>query len=110
MLGEQRRYQIFSYFEFTVLVKNVPFLDELDRILFRNNCKFRIVYTDVIIDLDNYNESITQYLNEAFIQFDNYLLFVFEDDNEGIINLLYSRYEEYILYKGFERLKNKPDN
>ena len=122
--------QIFSYFEFTLVGRNDSVLDLLDRFLLENDCKFRIVYTEVIIDLNNYKEPITQYLNEAFIQLnpnlytkrniffmnqyfinDDYLLFVFgEDDENTQVKTLYSRYEEYTQYKGFERNKNKMDN
>ena len=60
--------KIFSYYEFTVVGKNDSVLDELDRFLLENDCKFKLDYTDVIIDLNNYKEPITQYLNEFFIQ------------------------------------------
>ena len=121
--------QIFSYYEFGVQAKNDSVLKEIDRFLFENDCKWNFYYTDIIIDLDNYEEPIKQYLNQAFIQLnptlhikrniffmnqyfsdDNYLIFVFGDEDNAEIKPLYSRYEEYILYKGFERLKNKPDN
>ena len=93
--------QIFSYFEFTVIAKNgsKELKDEIERFLFENDCKFRFIYTDIIIDLDNYENPITQYLNEIFIQLnptlfikknvyfinqdftnDNYIMFVFGDD------------------------------
>ena len=53
--------QIFSYFEFTVQAKNDSAAIELDRFLFENDCKFQIIYTDIIIDLINYKKPITQY-------------------------------------------------
>jgi len=49
-------------------------------------------------------------MNQYFVN-DDYLLFVFgEDDENTKIKTLYSRYEEYSQYKGFERNKNKIDN
>ena len=82
-------------------------------------------YTDIIIDLNNYEEPIKQYLNEAFIQLnptlhikrniffmnqyftnDNYLVFVFGDNDLPEVNPLYSRYDEYILYKGLDRINH----
>ena len=118
--------QIFSYYEFTIEAKNDLVLNELDRFLFENDCKMQFYYTDIIIDLDNYKKPITQYMNGMFIQLnptlyikrniyfmnqfftnDDYLLFVFEDDDQAEIKALYSRYEEYSLYKGFERNKTK---
>ena len=83
----------------------------------------------MIIDLDDYESPMTQYLNdELFIQLnptlfikkniyfmnqeftnDNYLLFIIEDDKTPEIKTLYSRYEEYNLWKGLNRGSTKPD-
>ena len=120
--------QIFSYFEFTVAAKNDSVLKEIDRFLFENDCKLEIIYTDIIIDIDNYEKPISQYLNNIFIQLnptvfikrgmyfmnqyftnDNYLLFVFGDDDDNAeMKTLYSRYEEYYLYMGFNRNETRP--
>ena len=120
--------QIFSYFEFTVAAKNDSILKEVDRFLFENDCKLKIVYTEVIIDLDNYKEPITQYLNDVFIQLnptlfmkrnmyfmnqyftnDDYLLFVIGDEKPEL-KALYSRYEEYSLYLGLNRISTQTSN
>ena len=122
--------QIFSYFEFTVLSKNdsKELTDEIERFLLHNDCKLRFVYTDIIIDLDNYENPVDQYLNEMFIQLnptlfikknvyfmnqdfsnDNYLMFVIGDGDKPETKPLYSRYEEYSLYKGLNRYSTKPD-
>ena len=120
--------QIFSYFEFTVQAKNDSAVVELDRFLYENDCKFQIVFTDIIIDLLNYKEPITQYLNQVFIQLnptlfikrnmfymnqyftnDDNMLFVFVD-GEPKLKTLYSRYDEYFLYMGLERNKTRPYN
>ena len=42
--------QIFSYFEFTVVGRNDSVLDILDIFLLENDCKFKLVYSDIIID------------------------------------------------------------
>ena len=62
--------QVFSYFEFSVIAKNgsQELTEEIERFLFNNDCKLQFVYTDIIIDLDNYEKPETQYLNEIFIQ------------------------------------------
>jgi hypothetical protein len=104
--------KVFSYFEFSVLAKNgsKELTDEIERFLFENDCKLRFIYTDIIIDLDDYEEPIDQYLNEIFIQLnptlfikrnvyfmnqqftnDNYLMFVFGDDEKPEVKPLYSR-------------------
>ena len=120
--------QIFSYFEFTVAARNNTVLNELDRFLFENDCKLQIIYMDIIIDLNNYKEPIAQYLNEIFIQLnptlfikrnmfymnqyfsnDDYLIFVFGDE-EPELKTLYSRYEEYSLYMGLNRITTQPAN
>ena len=123
--------QIFSYFEISVLSKNtsVELINEIERFLFDNDCKLHIAFTDIIIDLDNYENPMTQYLNdEIFTQLnptlftkkniyfmnqeftnDNYLLFIIGDDETPEKKTLYSRYEEYILWKGFNRTITKPD-
>ena len=122
--------RIFTYFEFSVLAKNdsADLINEIDRFLFKNDCKVQLVYTDIIIDLDNYEEPITQYLNEIFIQLnpilfikrnvyfmnqafsnDNFLMFVFGDDEKPEVKPLYSRYEEYTLFKGRNRPTDQPE-
>jgi len=113
--------QIFSYFEFTVQSKNDLELTKLNKFLFENDCKLQIIYMDIIIDLNNYNEPIKHYLNELFIQLnptlfikrnmyymnqyftnDDYLIFAFGDE-EPDSKTVYSRYDEYSLYMGLER-------
>ena len=120
--------QIFSYFEITVRAKDKTenTTKEIERFLFENDCKVRFIYTDVIIDLANYEDPLDQYLNEIFVQLnptlfikrniyfmnqqytnDDYLMFVFGDDEKPEIKPLYSRYEEYALYKGLKRYETK---
>ena len=123
--------QVFSYYEFSVVTYNQSeeLIKEAERFLFHNDCKLQFVYTDIIIDLDNYEKPETQYLNELFIQLnptlfikrniyfmnqyftnDDYLMFNFEEGDEAAeIKPLYSRYEEYALYKGLDRISNQPD-
>ena len=122
--------QVFSYFEFTVSAKNksAELLDEIEKFLYRTDCKFHLAYTDIIIDLDNYETPFKQYLNdELFIQLDpnlyikknfyfanqyftndDYLIFVFSDDEEPEKKTIYSRCEEYSLWKGLNRATVQP--
>ena len=123
--------QVFSYYEFSVVTYNQSeeLIKEAERFLFHNDCKLQFVYTDIIIDLDNYEKPETQYLNEIFIQLnptlfikrniyfmnqyftnDDYLMFNFEEGDEAAeIKPLYSRYEEYALYKGLDRISSQPE-
>ena len=61
--------EVFSYFEFSVIAKNTSekLMSEIERFLFENDCKLQFVYTDIIIDLNNYEEPISQYINEIFM-------------------------------------------
>ena len=116
--------KVFSYFEISAVAKDKEedTIKEVERFIFENDCKVRFIYTDIIIDLDNYKDPLAEYLNEIFIQLDptlfikrniyfmnqeytndDYLMFVFGDDEEPEIKPLYSRYEEYALYKGLNR-------
>lgn len=47
-------------------------------------------------------------MNQYFTN-DDYLMFVFGDEEQPEIKPLYSRYEEYALYKGFDRVVNQPE-
>ena len=90
------------------------------------DCKFQLFYTDITIDFDDYKDPIKPYINSLFVQLDptlflkmnaffsnqyfendNYLLFVFNEE-EPTIHTLFSRYEEWSLYKGLDRGNSKP--
>ena len=62
--------QIFSYYEYSVVAKNQSkeLTEEIERFLLENDCKLQLVYTGFIIDLDDYENPIGQYLEELFIQ------------------------------------------
>ena len=124
--------QTFSYYEIGVAAKNQTSenLDNIDEYLFKNDCKFEFFYTDITIDLYNYEEPIAPYLNSAFIQLnptlfikrniyfmnqylkdDDHLLGVFKDYEENVVSKsLFSRYEEYYLYLGLNRSITNPPN
>ena len=63
--------QIFSYFEVSILSKNTSeeLLNEIERYLYHNDCKLNIAFIDMIINLDDYKNPITKYINdEIFVQ------------------------------------------
>ena len=117
--------QIFSYYEFTVLAKNLEneTFTNIDKYLSYSDCKMQIYYTDITIDLDNYKQPISPYLSSLFIQLnptlfikrniyfmnqylsDEDLLFgIFgEESSPTRLETLFSRYEEYALYLGLNR-------
>ena len=124
--------QTFTYYEVSVTSKEKTpeNLDHIDEYLFQNDCKFQFFYTDITIDLHNYEEPIAPYLASIFIQLnptlfikrniyfmnqylmdDDHLLGVFKDYSENIIKkTLFSRYEEYYLYLGLNRSITNPPN
>ena len=120
--------EVFRYYEFTVSSKedSESHYNKIDKFLISNDCKLQLYYTDIIIDLDNYEEPIKGFLNEIFIQI-NPTLFLkrnvffvnqyFENDNsllsmgnreEPILKTSFSRIEDYALYKGLNRYVTKP--
>ena len=118
--------EIFSYYEFTVLSKNnsVDLFQKIDKYLTEQDCKLQLYYTDITIDYDDYKEPIKPYLNAIFIQLNPTLflkmnvyfknqyfnndLFVFDEEAQTTTHTLFSRKEEYSLYKGLDRGKDLP--
>jgi len=122
--------EVFRYYEFSVVSKNdsVGLFRTIDKYLTEQDCRLELYYTDVTIDFDDYKEPIKPYINSVFIQLnptlflkmnvyfknqyfnnDNFLLFVF-DEEETTIHTLFSRVEEYSLYKGLDRGVGQPYN
>ena len=120
--------EVFSYYEFSVSAKedSVTNFNRIDKYLTSNDCRLELYYTDITFDLNNYKEPIKTYINSIFLQLnptlflkmnvyfmnqyfldDDYLLYVF-DEGDPQIKILYSRYEEYSLYKGTNRGNTKP--
>ena len=117
--------QIFSYYEFTASAINgtEQNFKDIDTFLIDNDCKFQFYYTDISFDLVNYKEPIQPYLNSLFIQFDltlfikrniffmnqylyddDYLIWNFGDNDAPDVRVVFSRYEEYSMYVGMDRI------
>ena len=120
--------ELFSYYEFGVISKadTVEHYQDIDTYLREADCKFQLFYTDITIDFNDYKDPVKPYINSLFVQLnptlflkmnaffanqyfedDDYLLFVF-NENEPTIHTLFSRYEEWSLYKGLDRANYKP--
>ena len=116
--------EVFRYYEFSLVSKNdsVDLFQKIDRYLTEEDCRLELYYTDVTIDFDNYEEPIKPYINSVFAQLnptlflkmnvyfknqyfnnDNFLLFVSDENKETTIHTLFSRVEDYSLYKGLDR-------
>ena len=123
---------VFSYYEFEVNAKNNSkvLLDKIEKYLIENDCKLQMYFIDKTIDIDDYKDPIKSYLETVFIQLnptlsvrrnmyfmnqhlfdEDSLLLVFNNENdvEGQLSSLYSRYEEYSLYQGLNRTNTSSD-
>ena len=111
--------ELFTYYEFSVISKQKTDknLDNIEDYLFNNDFKLQLYYTDIKIDLDNYENPIVPCLDTSFIQLnptlfikrniffmnqylidDDDLFSVLNEDKKHIqMKTLYSRYEEYFL-------------
>ena len=121
--------QIFSYYEFSLTAKNNN-SDIIEKYLKENDCKLEMYYTDITIDLYNYKEPIQPFLNSYFIQLnptlfikrnmfymnqylyddDSFIAVFDEEQKPKQMKTLFSRYDEYSLYIGLDRERNKPLN
>ena len=122
---------IFSYYQYEVNAKNnsKELLDKITAFMIENDCKLQMYYVDNTIDIDDYEDPIKSYIEAVFIQLnptmsirrniyfmnehlydDNYLFWVFGDDDEArYIKTIFSRYEEYSLYQGVNRAQGSSD-
>ena len=120
----------FTYYELSVESKEetVENYKRIDDYLTDSDCKFAIYYSDITIDIDDYEDPIKPLLNELFIQLDptlfakmnifflnqyfenDDLLFSVFNEEEPLLKTSYSRVEQYSLYKGLNRLEQEPRN
>ena len=119
----------FQYIEISLNSKNntSDYINKIDRFLFENDCKLEFHYTDYSIDYNKFEEPFNKFNNEIFLQLnpyfcvkmnvffmeqilanDNDLLFEYKD--EEIKRTIFSRSEQYFLYKGNNNTKeeNRP--
>ena len=115
--------RVFTYFQFTVISKNdsADHLRKIDDYLLKNDCKLDFYYTDNNFDLDNFSNPLKPYINNLFLQLspilflktniyfmnqyfndDKSLIFDEIDSNKNV-KTLFSRTEDYSLYKGLDR-------
>ena len=120
---------IFQYIQISLISKKntSDYISKIDEILFKNDCKLEFHYPDYTIHYDKFEEPFEEFSNEFFLQLnpyfcvkmnvffmkqtltnDNDLLFEYKD--EEINKTLFSRSEQYFLYKGHNNTKveNRP--
>lgn len=119
----------FQYIEISLNSKEnmSEHINEIDKILFKNDCKLEFHYSDYTINYNNFEEPFKEFKNEIFLQLNPYfcikmntffmkqtilndydLLINYKD--EEINKYLFSRSEQYFLYKGNYNTKeeNRP--
>ena len=119
--------RVFTYFRFSVLAKNdtVEHFRKIDDYLLKNDCKLEFYYTDSNFDLANFSNPVKPYINELFLQLspvlylktniffmnqyfnDDKLLIFDEEETRTNVKTLFSRTEDYSLYKGLDRASLK---
>ena len=116
--------EIFTYYKFTAYSKNnsKDTFKIIDNFLLQNDCKLQFYYTDITLNLSNFEEPTKPYINSLFLQlnptliqeknifFMNYhilneskLFHIFEKKEDPKLIPGFSRTEEYSLYKGLDR-------
>ena len=119
-----------TYIEISINSKNnaSEYISEIDKFLFNNDCKLEFHYKDYYIDYDKFEEPLKDFDNKIFLQLNPYfnakmnayfmrqtltsdhdILFQYKDNNKNITNI-FSRSEQYFLYKGNYNTKeeNRP--
>ena len=126
----QGRYgdNIFRYFEISLLSKNNlsnEDFKEIDELLLNQDCKLELHYTDIKMNFNKYKDPISPFVNEIFLQlnpestvkmntffmnqyFDNDDDLFFTTKNDKKVKNLFSRTEQYFLYKGLNRGELRP--
>lgn len=122
----------FDFYEISILSKDNSISDykKVDKFLLENECKVEFYFTDISMDFTNYKEPFDTFINEIFIQlnpdlyvkmnaffmhqyfYDENSLFHEIREKEKEKNIVFSRYEQYSLYKGMVREEENsvPDN
>ena len=123
--------QRFTYYRFIVSSKNdsEEHFNKIDNFLLENDCKLQFYYTDIILNLSNYENPITSFVNSLFLQlnptliqeknvfFMNYHLYndsqffhIFKHKERPKNIIGFSRIEDYSLYKGLNRFSTKSED
>ena len=118
----------FEYYEISLKAKNYNYIhiDEIDETLLKHDCKLELHYSDTNINYTKHKHPINTFINEIFIQLNpDFLLKMntffmnqefYDDDDlfllfneEPIPTKLFSRTEQYFLYKGKNKGEGKRD-
>ena len=113
--------KIFKYYKITVEAKNLNDKEEINNILDKNECNLQFFFKDYIINISNYKNPVRPILNSLFLRLNSdfnikknvyFMNYNFKDNNNYLTNYfdfddnidknytLYSRIEDYFVYKG----------
>jgi len=124
--------ELFSYYEISVESKykdNETHSQIINNYLTQYDCKLQFYYTDITINLDNYKNPYSSFLNSLFLQLnptliqkkniffmnyhlydDDHFLHIFDNKEKPINRTGLSRVEDYAIYKGLDRTTMKTED
>ena len=123
----------FTYYEFSLMAKEntTEHYKKIDDYLIENDCKLQFYYTDLTLNLSNYKEPIKSFINSLFLpinptlflkmnvffmnfHLNNYTTLIpiksGNKEEKPLLKTVFSRAEQYFLYKGLDRFSKKPYN
>ena len=118
--------EIFEYFQFDVIIKDLSKFDEIKEILMNKECQFNFFHSSFAIDVSDYSNPVTPFLISSYFDFTpdslnsvNYYFSLtnFETDKNILLNnpktqflLGKSKEENFRIYKGLDRNNNNIDD
>ena len=118
--------EIFEYFQFDVIIKDLSKFDEIKEILMNKECQFNFFHSSFAIDVSDYSNPVTPFLISSYFDFTpdslnsvNYYFSLtnFETDKNILLNnpktqflLGKSKEENFRIYKGLDRNNQNNDD
>ena len=118
--------EIFEYFQFDVVIKDLSKFDEIKEILMNKECQFNFFHSSFAIDVSDYSHPVTPFLISSYFDFTpdslnsvNYYFSLtnFETDKNILLNnpktqffLGKSKEENFRIYKGLNRNNENIDD
>ena len=118
--------EIFEYFQFDVIIKDLSKFDEIKEILMNKECQFNFFHSSFAIDVSDYSNPVTPFLISSYFDFTpdslnsvNYYFSLtnFETDKNILLNnpktqflLGKSKEENFRIYKGLDRNNQNIDD
>ena len=121
----------FSFLSITVLSKNKSkeHFDKINDYLLNNECNLQFYYSDITVNISNYEEPTKPFIDSIFLQinphlyikknlffmkyhfkYDNRLFPILNSKSEEEEKIGFSRTESYFTYQGLDRINSISDN